>query len=152
MALDDLYQEILFDHYKHPRNHGVLERPDVHLDAKNPFCGDEITIDFTLEDGRIQEIRFQGQGCVISQASVSLLTESVKGKTLQEAQEVVDQFSRLIKGEIEELDPDLEELMAMQGVSAFPTRVKCALLAWNTLKKAIADVQESHEKDDMNHA
>ncbi len=149
MVLDDLYQEILLDHYKNPRNRGVLEQPDVHLDAKNPFCGDEITIDFTFDGDRIKEIRFQGEGCVISQASVSLLTESVKGKTIEEAQDVVDQFTKLIRGEIDALDPELEELMAMQGVSAYPTRVKCALLAWNTLKKALSDYKE---KGNVNHA
>jgi nitrogen fixation protein NifU and related proteins len=149
MVLDDLYQEILLDHYKNPRNRGVLEQPDVHLDAKNPFCSDEITIDFTFKEDRIKDIRFQGEGCVISQASVSLLTESVKGKTIEEALDVVEQFTKLIRGEIDALDPELEELMAMQGVSAYPTRVKCALLAWNTLKKALSD---DKEKGNVNHA
>ena len=139
MALDDLYQEILLDHYKNPRNQGVLDHPDVRLQAKNPFCGDEVTLNLKFKDERVEEISFEGQGCVISQASVSLLTQTVKGKTIDQVLALIDQFQALVKGETTELDSELEELMALQGVSDYPTRIKCATLAWNTLRKALVE-------------
>ena len=147
MALDELYQEILLDHYKNPRNKGHLDHPDIHLDAKNPFCGDEVSLNIKIKDDIIEDILFEGDGCVISQASVSLLTDSVKGKTIHRAGEIVEMFGKLIRGEEDTLlDEELEELMAMQGVSEFPTRIKCALLAWNTLKKALLEYEaKEHE-------
>ncbi len=137
MALDDLYQEILLDHYKNPRNQGAMVDADKNLQAKNPFCGDEVTIHLKFDEDRVKDIQFEGHGCVISQASVSLLTQSVKGKTIDQILELIDRFQALVKGEIDQLDPEVEELMAQQGVSEFPTRIKCATLAWNTLKKAL---------------
>jgi len=140
MALEDLYQEILMDHYKNPRNSGKLHDADLEVHAKNPFCGDEVELDIKWDGDRIKDIHFVGHGCVISQASVSLLTEHVKGKTLKEIEGVIQEFSAMIKGELEKIDEEkLDELCALQGVSKFPTRIKCALLAWNTLKKVVLE-------------
>ncbi|MBN1541180.1 SUF system NifU family Fe-S cluster assembly protein [candidate division KSB1 bacterium] len=147
MALDDLYQEILLDHYKNPRNQGKMSDPDKRLQAKNPFCGDEVTLNLKFDGDRVREISFEGQGCVISQASVSLLTHYVKGKTVDQILELIERFQALVKGEIDQLDPQVEELMALQGVSEFPTRIKCATLAWNTLKKALHEY-DSEQSDD----
>jgi nitrogen fixation NifU-like protein len=140
MALDDLYQEILLDHYKNPRNQGKMDNADVQISAKNPFCGDEVVLNLKLEKNRIKDISFEGQGCVISQASVSLLTEYVKGKTLKEIGNIVETFQDILKGEQNGTDDeDFDEMNAFRGVSEFPTRVKCATLAWNTLVKALED-------------
>ena len=150
MALDDLYQEILLDHYKNPRNQGKLDDADVPSEAKNPFCGDVVTLNLKFENERVADIRFHGEGCVISQASVSLLTQYAKGKTVEEIRQLVDKFQTMLRGEgTEKIDEDLEELLALQGVADYPTRVKCATLAWNTLVKALNDHQHRHDDKEI---
>ncbi len=149
MVLDDLYQDILMDHYRNPRNKGKMHDADLEVHAKNPFCGDEVELDIKWDGDRIADIHFVGQGCVISQASVSLLTDHVKGKSLDEIDAVIDEFSAMIKGELEKIDEEkLDELCALQGVSKFPTRIKCALLAWNTLKKVVHEKKAALELQD----
>ncbi len=137
MELDELYQDIILDHYKHPQNFGVLANADCSLEGKNPFCGDEITVYLTVKDNRIESVMFQGNGCAISQASASIMTGALKGKTIEQAQIIIAKFAEMVKEEGENFDDSLEELNALQGVSGFPTRIKCALLAWNTFKKAL---------------
>ena len=144
MGLDELYQEIIFDHYKKPRNHGLLANPDVTIDGKNPFCGDEVKLSLKVENNLVTDIAFEGTGCAISQASVSIMTEQIKGKTVEQARQIVEQFSEMVKGESEYDQDSMDDLAAFQGVSGFPTRVKCALLGWNTLKKALDQAVNQH--------
>ncbi len=151
MELDDLYQEIILDHYKQPRNQGQLSNATVHISGKNPFCGDELDLSLIIKDDLVQDIAFKGSGCAISQASISVMTEQVKGKTVNEVRELIDKFSGMVKGE-KKIDLDtLEDLSAFQGVCEYPTRVKCAMLGWNALKKAI-DSEQNNEKTEQNDA
>jgi len=146
MGLDDLYQEIILEHYKSPKNRGSLKEPDATAEGHNPFCGDEISLSLQLKDGHVHDIAFNGSGCAISQASASVMTEAVKGKSVAKVRELFDKFSQMIKnGEITDVD-EMEELAAFQGVSEFPTRVKCAMLAWNALKDGLEKTGE--EKDE----
>lgn len=137
MELDNLYQEIILEHYKHPRNHGALADADVKINGKNPFCGDEIVLSLKVKDNIVTEVAFEGHGCAISQASASVMTEQIKGKTLQDAQHLFEQFTKMVKGEGIANVEDMDELAAFQGVCDYPTRVKCAMLSWNALKKAL---------------
>ena len=135
--LNELYQEIILDHYRHPRGRGELEPPKITQEGFNPSCGDEVILDLRIEDGRICDIRFHGRGCSISQASASMMTEAIKGKTLAEARELIQQVIAMVKGETEG-DPDaLGDIVALAGVRHFPVRVKCATLAWHTLEEAL---------------
>lgn len=149
MALDDLYQEVLLDHYKQPRNKGELAEADVRLELKNPFCGDEILLTLKMTEGRVSEAAFSGHGCVISQASASVMTEKIKGLTVAEVGQVAEQFTRLVKeGKMEKpTGEDFDEIEAFSGVCEFPTRVKCAMLAWRTLLKGL----EEHERHAHDH-
>ncbi len=135
--LDELYQEIILDHYRHPRGRGELEPPKITQEGFNPSCGDEVIIDLRVEDGRISDIRFHGRGCSISQASASMLVEAVKGKTLEEAHQLIEQTLALVKGEVEADYAVHGDLVALAGVRNFPVRVKCATLAWHTLEEAL---------------
>ena len=140
MVLDELYQQIILDHYKHPKNQGHIDHPDVSVEGRNPFCGDEVVLELKIENDRVTDVAFHGSGCAISQASASLMTEKIKGKSISEVQEMLRSFSQMVKGEVPEIDEEtLDELIAFQGVSEFPTRIKCALLAWNALRKGLAE-------------
>lgn len=132
----DLYRELILDHYRRPRNHGSLPAPTVQAEGVNPVCGDEIHLDLRLEDGTIGEIGFWGQGCSISQASASMLTDRLKGRTLEEAEEVAGKVRAML---VDGAPPDrsLGDLEALEGVAKLPVRVKCALLAWNVLLEAL---------------
>ncbi len=137
--LDDLYQEIILDHNRRPRNFGVLRNATHHADGHNPLCGDEITVFVRLDGDKISEITFDGQGCAISKASGSLMTMRLKGRTLAEAREIMRDVRTLLTGP-EGNDPDLEKLgdiAALAGVRKFAVRVKCATLAWHTLEAAL---------------
>ena len=141
-SLDDLYLDVILDHYRRPRNQGLLPNPDLKSEGFNPFCGDQVVLTMTLDgEGRIGEVGFEGEGCSISQASASMLSVHLAGRTLDEADALVRVFKGVMQGE--ELDPEQEERLgevaALQGVREFPIRVKCALLAWTTLQDAIAD-------------
>jgi nitrogen fixation NifU-like protein len=138
--LDSLYQEVILDHAKRPRNFRVLENADHHADGYNPLCGDKVTIYVRLVDGRIADISFQGSGCAISTASASILTETLKGKTRAEAEALFETFHNLVTGQpVKSADPPaLGKLAVFSGVSEFPVRVKCASLAWHTLRSALA--------------
>ena len=140
--LDDLYQEVILDHYRNPRNHGEIPDPHVSSRGFNPFCGDEVILSLNLDaDNKVESIAFHGQGCSIALASASILTVLVKDKTLPEAEELSQLLRSLLRDEDlsdDELD-QLGDLEALQGVRQFPIRVKCALLPWATLDDGIAD-------------
>ena len=136
-ALDDLYREILLDHYRSPRNRGRLDAPTASADGANPLCGDEITIDVALdEDGTVTDVAFEGSGCSISQASSSMMTGYVKGRPAEEALAGVAAFQRMMV-DGEPLDEEFGDIEALAGVRKFPVRVKCASLAWKTLEQAL---------------
>ncbi|HNY90020.1 MAG TPA: SUF system NifU family Fe-S cluster assembly protein [bacterium] len=141
MALDELYQEVLLDHYKQPRNKGVLAEPDIRLELKNPFCGDEILLTLKMAEGRVAEAAFEGHGCVISQASASVMTEKIKGLRVEEVAAIADQFTHLVReGKYERPEgEEFDEIEAFAGVCEFPTRVKCAMLAWRTLLQGLKE-------------
>lgn len=136
MQLDDLYRRVIMDHYKNPRNRGKFEGGGLTVDLNNPTCGDRISLQLKVEDGIVKDARFTGEGCSISMSSASMMTEAVKGRTFEEAMELAERFSSLMKGEPAEFD-DYEDIEALSGVNKFPARIKCATLAWNALKKGI---------------
>lgn len=137
--LDELYREVILDHYSSPRNRRRIESPDAEAEGYNPLCGDDVTVQLRLEDGAIADAAFEGQGCSISQASASMLTEQVQGLSLAEAQGLAEAFRRLMQDGAE-VDQDLGDLEALTGVKKFPVRVKCATLAWNALLEALVQV------------
>ena len=135
--LRSLYQELILAHYRNPRNRGELEGADAEVHLRNSTCGDEITLRLRMRDGRIDEIRFGGQGCSISQASASMMTEALRGKSPAEAQALTARFKELMQGSKEAAtDHSLGDLRALAGVTRFPMRVHCALLAWSALEEA----------------
>ncbi|MBS0471471.1 MAG: SUF system NifU family Fe-S cluster assembly protein [Proteobacteria bacterium] len=139
-TLRELYQEVILDHSKHPRHFGKLDDATNTAQGHNPLCGDRVTMYLKVDaDDRIQDIAFEGKGCAISQASASLMTDMIVGRTVAEAEKLMGGFLHLVKGEdASGLDPDdRERLDVMAGVSAFPMRVKCATLAWHTMKSAL---------------
>ena len=137
--LSNLYQDVILDHSKRPRNFHPIEDADRHANGYNPLCGDKVTIYLTLQDDRIKDISFQGSGCAISTASASILTETLKGKTRKEAEQLFEVFHGLVTGKpVEAIGaPALGKLAVFSGVCEFPVRVKCASLAWHTLKSAL---------------
>ncbi len=135
--LHELYQEVILDHSKRPRNFRVLEGADRQADGYNPLCGDKVRIYLKLEDNRIRDISFQGSGCAISTASASLLTETLKGKTPQEAEALFSNFHDMVTGKRPTNGQPLGKLEVFSGVSEFPARVKCATLAWHTLHSTL---------------
>jgi nitrogen fixation protein NifU and related proteins len=135
-----LYQEMILDHYRRPRNKGTLEKADASVEMKNPLCGDEIALQVAFDGDSVQDLRFSGRGCSISQASASMMTQLVKGKSAKEIDAIRKQFRDLMLGNgTPSDDTQLGSLRALSGVARFPARVKCALLAWNALESALAD-------------
>jgi nitrogen fixation protein NifU and related proteins len=137
--LRELYQELIIDHSKRPRNFKVLETADRKLEGYNPLCGDKVTVFLELEHDRVKNVSFQGSGCAISTASASVMTETVKGKTLAETEALFEVFHNLVMGKPPAAGnaPELGKLAVFSGVSEFPARVKCASLAWHTLHAAL---------------
>ena len=143
-GLNDLYQEILLEHNSKPRNFRNLEDPSETAEGYNPLCGDMITVYLKLEDGVITDVGFQGSGCAISRASASMMTQSVKGQTLVKAAQVSDAFRQMMTDPEADLDYDtLGDLECLAGVVEYPTRIKCAVLAWHTLRAAMEGRGES---------
>ena len=137
-ALRELYQEVILDHSRHPRHFGELENATHKAEGYNPLCGDKVTIFVKVEDGVVRDISFQGSGCAISTASASLLTEALKGKTLKDAEALFESFHELVTGlQPAHDEPGLGKLAAFSGVCDYPTRVKCATLAWHALHAAL---------------
>jgi len=147
MALEELYREVILDHYRNPRNRGHLDAPDARAQGVNPLCGDEISLELTLSDGVVTDVAVEGQGCSISQSSASMMTEAIKGKNRLEIDELVSRFRKMMSLDASDdpgLDPDrpgavLGDIEALQGVRQYPVRIKCASLAWNTLLEALSD-------------
>jgi nitrogen fixation NifU-like protein len=138
--LRDLYQEVILDHNKRPRNFGALSDANRSADGHNPLCGDKLHLGLRLEGNTIADIRFEGAGCAISKASASLMTESVKGHTVQEVDALFERFQRMVTSpNPHEAPPELGKLEVLAGVAEFPMRVKCATLAWHTLRAALHD-------------
>jgi len=135
--LRELYQEVILGHYKNPRNFRALGDSSRHAEGFNPLCGDKVTVYLQLNGDRITDVSFQGDGCAISTASASMMTETLKGKTLAEAQHVFKDFQELVTGRSEPDDAELGKLAVFAGVREFPMRVKCATLAWHTFQAAL---------------
>jgi nitrogen fixation NifU-like protein len=135
--LRDLYQEVILDHNRRPRNFGPLPTANHRAEGYNPLCGDRVTVLLDLEDGRIRDVAFQGSGCAISTASASLMTEALKGRSVEEVQKIFHGFHDLVTTGAGEGSPELGKLAVFGGVREFPMRVKCATLAWHTLLAAL---------------
>ncbi len=142
-GIDDLYREIILDHYRTPRNRGELPPPAVYSEGNNPLCGDDIRIYLDVADGIVRDVKFSGQGCSISQSSTSMMTVAVKGKTVEQVQAFVRRFKHMmtLTSESETVDEsiNLGDIEALQGVVKFPVRIKCATLGWNTLLEALTE-------------
>lgn len=139
---DDLYREIILDHYREPRNKGHIEKPDIAARGHNPLCGDEVNITMSLADGQVVDVRFDGAGCSISQASASMLTELVEGKSLSEVERIAGLFKEMMLEDGDSVE-ELGDLEALQGVKQYPVRIKCAILSWNTMLEGMEIFQKS---------
>jgi nitrogen fixation NifU-like protein len=140
MDLRELYQEVILDHSKHPRNFGPAAGANRHAKGHNPLCGDRIRLRVRLDDDRLADVRFEGSGCAISTASASMMTEAVRGRSVAEALEMAERFRDVMTKPSNEPWPETwGELAALEGVRAFPMRVKCATLAWHALRSALAE-------------
>ncbi|MBO9130714.1 Fe-S cluster assembly sulfur transfer protein SufU [Bacillus sp. 165] len=137
--LDALYRQVIMDHYKNPRNRGVLDNESVTVNMNNPTCGDRIQLTMKVENGIVQEAKFEGEGCSISMSSASMMTQAVKGKKIEEALQLSKIFSDMMQGKEYDEDLDLGDIEALQGVSKFPARIKCATLAWKAMEKGLDD-------------
>ena len=136
-ALGDLFQDIILEHYKRPRNKGALEDATVDVHMNNPTCGDEIHLYLKVEGGVVRDVAFEGEGCSISQSSISMMTQILKDQPVEEGLRIAERFTAMMHGDAEAArDKDLRDARALQGVSKFPTRVKCALLGWNAFEEA----------------
>jgi nitrogen fixation protein NifU and related proteins len=143
MDLRELYQEVIIDHNRNPRNHHKLDTPTCQADGYNPLCGDKLTVYMILDNDVIDDISFLGCGCAISQASASLMTEVLRGKTIEEAHKLFERFHSMLTIEDDPSPETLDKLAVMAGVRTFPARVKCATLAWHTLESALKNERET---------
>jgi nitrogen fixation NifU-like protein len=140
--LTDLYQEVILDHNRRPRNFRAIDGASRQQEGYNPLCGDRLTLYVALDGDRIADVAFQGSGCAISKASASLMTEALKGKTVAEARELFEKFHDMVTSSPDTAAADLGKLSVLSGVREYPTRVKCASLAWHTLKRAVSGDDE----------
>jgi nitrogen fixation protein NifU and related proteins len=142
--LDALYRQVIMDHYKNPRNRGILEDGSHTINMNNPTCGDRIQLTFNVQDGIVTDVKFEGEGCSISMSSASMMTQAIKGKKVEEALKLSKIFSDMIQGkDYEEVDDlDLGDIEALQGVSKFPARIKCATLAWKAMEKGLNEDEQ----------
>ncbi|PFO07118.1 SUF system NifU family Fe-S cluster assembly protein [Bacillus sp. AFS076308] len=140
--LDALYRRVIMDHYKKPRNRGILEDGSHTINMNNPTCGDRIQLTFKVEDGIIKEAMFEGEGCSISMSSASMMTHEIKGKKVEEALKLSEIFSEMMLGHDHDDSIDLGDIEALQGVSKFPARIKCATLAWKAMEKGLKEEEQ----------
>lgn len=136
--LDTLYRQVIMDHYKHPRNRGKLEEDALVVDMNNPTCGDRIQLQIQVEDGKVKDAKFEGEGCSISMSSASMMTQAIKGKSIEDALRMSQLFSDMMLGK--EIDPgslEMGDVEALQGVAKFPARIKCATLAWKAMEQGV---------------
>jgi len=143
LALDELYKEVILDHYKNPRNKREMPDAELSCSKNNPLCGDEITVFVHEDGGKVLDVAFVGQGCSISQSSASMMTEAVAGKTRDEVDERIGAFRGMMAGEVEADEDAFRELVALKGVVKYPVRVKCAVLAWDVLQDALSGAGEA---------
>lgn len=139
--LDELYREIILDHYRSPRGKKPLDKVDVTSTGQNPSCGDEIALQVTMDDGTVKDVHVDCHGCAISIASGSMLAEYTRGKSLAEVKKIAEAVKAMLKGDEADIPPELEDLDALKGVRKFPVRVKCALLAWMTLVEGLKNYE-----------
>jgi nitrogen fixation protein NifU and related proteins len=137
VALDEIYKEVILDHYKNPRNKRPIEAATVSCTQNNPLCGDEITVLATVDDGKVLDVAFQGAGCSISQSSASMMTEAVSGQTVDDALAMAGEFRGMMAGDVEPTEERFGDLVALKGVVKYPIRIKCAVLAWDVLQEAL---------------
>jgi nitrogen fixation NifU-like protein len=141
--LNSLYQQLILEHYRNPRNRAELPEKTVEVHMANPVCGDEIRLQLRVEDDAIQEAKYIGQGCSISQAAVSMMTTLLRGRKLSDADAIADRFTQMMHGDPDAAkDPSMGDLRALQGVSKFPVRIKCALLGFDALQEALRRTRE----------
>ena len=134
--IDELYQEVILDHSKSPRNFGVLDQYTCTAEGKNPMCGDQLTVYVDIKDNVVSDVSYRARGCAISVASASIMSSIIKGKTIEEVHILFDKFQKLCTGHDVEDDDDIERLRVLSGVSKFPTRVKCATMSWHAVREA----------------
>jgi nitrogen fixation NifU-like protein len=146
-GLDDLYQELILDHYKNRRNRGSLAAPSIAVDHNNPLCGDQVHLEVLIDGPLLADLAYTGEGCSISQASASMMSEAVKGHSTSDALDLVEHFRLVMHGEQEPDEDRLGDAVALGGVAKFPARVKCALLSWLALKDAIDTYEEGGRSD-----
>lgn len=141
--LDTLYRQVIMDHYKNPRNRGVIEDDSLTINMNNPTCGDRIQLTMKVENDTVVDAKFEGEGCSISMSSASMMTDAIKGRPVEEALKLAHTFSDMVQGKDIDIDDDedLGDIEALQGVCKFPARIKCATLAWKAMEKAL------HEED-----
>ena len=156
---DDLYRETILDHYHHPRNRGVIDNATATVEGINPLCGDELTLYLQVDNGKIKDVKLNAKGCSINTASGSMMSEAIMGRSLAEANKIIDSFKEMMLEKRKEevhLPEGMEELESLQGVKKYPVRIKCVLLPWNSLVQAIKDVSgvndhsHVHSKVEMN--
>lgn len=136
MNLDTLYRQVILDHYKNPRNRGHFDDDSLTIEMNNPSCGDRIYLQFKLDGNIVEDVKFTGEGCSISIASASMMTQAIKGKTIEEALQMSEEFSRMMLGEEVDIAKfGLDDIMALEGVSNFPARIDCATLAWKAMER-----------------
>ncbi|MGN1385267.1 MAG: Fe-S cluster assembly sulfur transfer protein SufU [Bacillus sp. (in: firmicutes)] len=137
--LDNLYRQVIMDHYKNPRNKGSLDEGNLTVDMNNPTCGDRIHLTLKVEDGIVTDVKFDGEGCSISMSSASMMTQAIKGKDVETAMKLSRIFSEMMQGKEVEIDDDLDlgDIESLQGVAKFPARIKCATLAWKAMEKGL---------------
>jgi nitrogen fixation NifU-like protein len=138
LALEDLFKEVILDHYKNPRNKRPLTGAVLSCTANNPLCGDELTVHARIEGDHVAEVTFEGTGCSISQASASMMTEAVSGKSLADAQTLAANFRSMMEGKHDPTEEEFGDLVALKGVVKYPVRIKCAVLAWDVLQDSLA--------------
>jgi nitrogen fixation protein NifU and related proteins len=143
-SLDDMYREIILDHYRSPRGHKPIDHADITSKGHNPACGDEIQMEVEMENGVLKDVHVACHGCAISTASGSMLAETVKGKSFDEVKRIAEVVKKMLKGEPVEIPDDLGDLDALKGVRQFPVRVKCALLAWVTLVEGLKNYENGN--------
>ncbi len=140
--LEELYQDLIIDHSKHPRCFGCINNPDATAKLFNPLCGDQINLCVKIEDNKIKKITFSGKGCSISQASASMMCELLEGKTIEEVKKLSELYQEMLKGEKEEKDLDeLGDIVALSGVRKFSARIRCAMLGWEAVKRALDEYE-----------
>lgn len=147
--LDQLYRSVIMDHYKNPRNKGIIEDGTLTIDMNNPTCGDRIRLTLDVVDDIVKDVKFEGEGCSISMSSASMMTEAIKGKSVSEALGMGAEFSKMMLGEDYTFDESAGDIEALSGVAKFPARIKCATLAWKALERGTKENNDTHVSEEI---